>query len=1600
MPCEDISLTKTQQPMKIRLMALAISITFLIFSNQLFADVNVLIIGSSKDSGEMHPANVWAFDKKAPYVPNSKPFSPTAVGTQLQSILAQDGRGTVNVTVLDRYRSDAITEIGWTAHSYTLAGWFHYPYPAGAETARWANLRGEAGTVWDYVVLIGDPYTMEYTPGMYAHGVAKIAEEVAKGATPAQVILLMPWPATGSSSTINHYKEVVYRTGRSGGHKVAPGGLAWQAIKSNARTDPNPDNDGAYIAAASIYSSIYNQSAAASGYVYNDTHANTTFTTYTNNNSASQYTGTFSFQNPYKILDDKKRGIRMSERGTSTEEGFKGKIKSAMDRAKVTYAEYNDGTYTNNIPPAWATSPLPIDFNYGRDGFYSESAKSYLADPTYWQAGFGYYYQNNTFSLPVETANDIFIGLMQEQDNDLANRMINEAPVARNIPTRTLWAQIHKEYPTLNPLRDGSGPHLNYFFDEAVGTYIYTLFSGRCPLDPKPAFDDITWTCRKIGYETAWRLGRCQSRAPGFKVTPSAASKKSIIPGEKETMTVQFIFPPKQDVTVNVSISNANAAVVGSQQLVFTPQNYNIPQNVTVAGLTGSLANDTFNVVFSTTSTDEVCNGLSDTWDYTITRSAPVTLTRVNKATNLVTAYQNLPVTINLNTSGATSTNTVLAGPSRGTAVWSGSDIIYTPSSDFVGKDGFSFATNDGTTLSVGYVEITVTTAAVNGRVSYRGNGSETGTVPMDSNTYAQNATVTVLGNTGNLTRVGYNFAGWNTAANGSGTNYAAAATFSMGASGAILYAKWTAVPTYTITYNANSSTSGTVPFNQTKTDGINLTLATNIGTLARTNYNFAGWNTLADGTGTDYAAGATYIGNANLTLYAKWTPVTYAVTYNTNSSTSGTAPANQTKTFGVNLTLQTNSGNLARTGYTFAGWNTLATGLGTDYAPGATYTTNAALALFAKWTAVTSYTVSYNANGATSGTVPADQTKQQDVTLTLANNTGGLARTSYTFAGWNTAANGTGTPYATSASYTANTAVVLYAQWAGAATYAISYNGNGNTGGSAPSNQTKSQGVTLALATNSGNLTKTGFSFSGWNTATNGGGTAYAAGANYTVDAAAILYAQWNALPVVDAGADRTVYLTQSTPWSPSELAPQLWLDGSTATNNAGTVSITNAGSGGGTISGPASLAAGGIGTLQAVQFNAASKYLTGDYTNTGTTLSAFFVGKSLNVTQPAYAGMMSVWTNGQASDWNNVGSSVLFNQNNSTANSVQTYRNAALSSTTGTLTAGFLAGTVFDGTTNTAYLNGTAATGVASSGSFNAGKVVLGARWQTSAFNNWWNGNFGEAIICNANLNTTDRQKVEGYLAHKWGLAGNLSAGHPYKNAAPGGPAATATLDGTVTDTDSLTTTWSVVSGPASVSFGNANAIDTTATFTVVGVYTLRLTANDGYGSVANDVVITVSNPTPYSSWTGGTFVNTFTDTALTSNPDGDNLTNLQEFAFGMDPTSSATGSLAYQIGGDVTKAGAPLAQNFAATGQPVDFRAVFARRKDYSTAGLTYTVQFSADLSLWTASATSPTIQTGVGSAGNMEAVSVPFPTSVSLQAGGTAAPKFFRVGVSSP
>ena len=84
-------------------------------------------------------------------------------------------------------------------------------------------------------------------------------------------------------------------------------------------------------------------------------------------------------------------------------------------------------------------------------------------------------------------------------------------------------------------------------------------------------------------------------------------------------------------------------------------------------------------------------------------------------------------------------------------------------------------------------------------------------------------------------------------------------------------------------------------------------------------------------------------------------------------------------------------------------------------------------------------------------------------------------------------------------------------------ATYVIKYDGNGATGGTAPTSQSKTQYTDITLATNSGGLTRIGYRFSGWNTAPDGNGTPYPAGATYSADESVTLYAKWETVETVD---------------------------------------------------------------------------------------------------------------------------------------------------------------------------------------------------------------------------------------------------------------------------------------------------------------------------------------------------------------------------------------------------------------------------------------------------------------------------------------------------
>ena len=157
------------------------------------------------------------------------------------------------------------------------------------------------------------------------------------------------------------------------------------------------------------------------------------------------------------------------------------------------------------------------------------------------------------------------------------------------------------------------------------------------------------------------------------------------------------------------------------------------------------------------------------------------------------------------------------------------------------------------------------------------------------------------------------------------------------------LYAVWRYIPqTYEVKYDANGG--GNAPASQTKTEDVTLILTSTIPT--RYGYTFKGWATSSSATSVAYQAGGSYTANESVTLYAVWEINTYTVSFDANGGTN--APNPQKKTHGQNLIL-----TLAiptRPNHVFLGWATDSASKSVAYTPGATYTAEENVTLYAVW--------------------------------------------------------------------------------------------------------------------------------------------------------------------------------------------------------------------------------------------------------------------------------------------------------------------------------------------------------------------------------------------------------------------------------------------------------------------------------------------------------------------------------------------------------------------------------------------------------------------------------------------------------------------------
>ena len=414
-------------------------------------------------------------------------------------------------------------------------------------------------------------------------------------------------------------------------------------------------------------------------------------------------------------------------------------------------------------------------------------------------------------------------------------------------------------------------------------------------------------------------------------------------------------------------------------------------------------------------------------------------------------------------------------------------------------------------------------------------------------------------------TKTGYIFLSWNDASNGSGVSYSPGGSYTLN-SNKTLYAQYQN-GTYQITLDdQNATTSATASIYEKYDMGYYLesgavnqmTTSTNgIVVPQKDGYVFGGYYTSTNGQGVQYIddtgkltsnADASHFSDVG-TLYAKWTANVMTINYYANGAQkdNNVNLSNQllrTETFdydsniGSSGTILSSSGlpnyddgiwKLTKTGYhADKYWHVGTANASVKVFENTAFTKSQDLSnvmekledfkdgditvnIYAGWTANT-YTITYKGNNSTSGTT-ASSSHTYDTAKALTTN--GFSRTGYSFTGWNTQADGSGTPYLNNASVTNladvdNGNVDLYAQWT-PNTFTVIFNKNHNDATGSMSNQTFTYDVAQNLTSNT--FSRTGYKMVGWNTQADGNGTSYSDAqsvSNLVSSGNITLYAKW----------------------------------------------------------------------------------------------------------------------------------------------------------------------------------------------------------------------------------------------------------------------------------------------------------------------------------------------------------------------------------------------------------------------------------------------------------------------------------------------------------
>ena|GEM_PF-1894916 len=273
----------------------------------------------------------------------------------------------------------------------------------------------------------------------------------------------------------------------------------------------------------------------------------------------------------------------------------------------------------------------------------------------------------------------------------------------------------------------------------------------------------------------------------------------------------------------------------------------------------------------------------------------------------------------------------------------------------------------------------------------------------------------------------------------------------------------------------------------------------------SRNGYVFSGWNTRPDGLGVPYFNNQVIYMTASIALYAQWTPCPQlTVTYHPNG---GTGEVNIVNVI-PNTSYSIRDQGYARDGYVFSGWNTRPDGLGVPYSNNQVIYITASITLYAQWTPCPQLTVTYYPNGGV-GSIKIEYVDNHGI-YTIRDQ--GYTRPGYTLSGWNTRADGLGIPYASNQIIYVTASIALYAQWKPdpKPTLYVVYDPNEGIG----SLNVAPVGSNNIHTIQDQGYTRDGYTFSGWNTRSDGSGISYSNNQTIYVTSTIILYAQWKPDP------------------------------------------------------------------------------------------------------------------------------------------------------------------------------------------------------------------------------------------------------------------------------------------------------------------------------------------------------------------------------------------------------------------------------------------------------------------------------------------------------